>query len=88
MNYSPPRRDKTRRREEAQPRKQVPGAEICLLITSLGWGWADRAAVRRSGAWGAGKAGINQRWPLTPRKSDLPDSRAGSNYRRAAKAGG
>lgn len=40
MNYSPPRGDKTRPREEAQPRKQVPGAEICLLITGLGRGWA------------------------------------------------
>lgn len=36
------------------------------------------------GAGGAGKAGINQGWRSTPRKSDLPDSGAGSNYRQAA----
>ena len=53
MNYSPPRGDKTRPREEAQPCKQVPGAEICLLMTSLGWGWACRAAVRGASALGA-----------------------------------
>lgn len=66
MNYSARRRDKTLRREEAQPRKQVPRAETCLLITSLGWGWAGRAAAGRgTGARGAGKAGINQGRPPT-----------------------
>lgn len=66
MNYSAWRRDKTLRREEAQPRKQVPRAETCLLITSLGWGWAGRAAAGRgTGARGAGKAGINQGRPPT-----------------------
>lgn len=65
MNYSAPRRDKTLRREEAQPRKQVPRAETCLLMASLGWGWAGRAAGRGTGAWGAGKAGINQGRPAT-----------------------
>lgn len=87
MNYSAPRGDETQRREEAQPCKQVPGAEICLLITSLGWGWAGRAAVPGTRSWGAGKAGINQGRPPTPRKSDLPDSGAGSNYWRAGRAG-
>ena len=53
MNYSPPRGDKTRPREEAQPCKQVPGAEICLLMTSLGWGWACRAAFRGASVLGA-----------------------------------
>lgn len=58
MNYSPPRGDKTRQREEAQPRKQVPGAEICLLITSLGQGrGGDRSAGRR-GEGGVGTGGM------------------------------
>ena len=46
---------------------------------------------RRSGGFGArgaGKAGINQGPQPPPRKSDLPDSGAGSNYRRAGRAGG
>ena len=81
MNYSPPRGDKTRPREEAQPRKQVPGAEICLLITSLGRGWARPGpAVRGAAALGArGKDGINQGRQPTPPKSDLPDSGAGND---------
>lgn len=48
-----------------------------------GWGCAWPAAVRGGDAGGARKAGINQGRQQMPRKSDLPDSRPGSNYRRA-----
>lgn len=99
MNYSPPRGDKTRQREEAQPRKQVPGAEICLLITSLGQGrGGDRSGRGGAGGCGVGAGGGGVRGGggerrlirgggPTPRKSDLRDSGAGSNYSRPGGAG-